>query len=76
MRETIIKGFRVKYEESEQAGINYLLYDLDIHESKVFFNEAKRNKYAEFEDDREGQFTLSYNSDGSFTLISRSGKIP
>lgn len=76
MKETIIKGFRVKYEENEQAGINYLLYDLDVQESKVFFNEARRNKYAEFEDDREGQFTLSYNSDGTYTLISRTTRIP
>jgi len=76
MKETIIKGFRVKYEEGEQAGINYLLYDLDIHEAKVFFNEAKRNKYAEFEDDKEGQFTLSYNRDGTFTLIRRTGDLP
>ena len=76
MRETIVKGFRVKYEESEQTGINYLLYDLDMHESKVFFNEAKRNKYAEFEDDKEGQFTLSYNRDGTYTLIRRSRDLP
>jgi hypothetical protein len=76
MKEIYIHGFRVKHEENEQAGIKYLLYDLDAQESKVFFNEARRNRYAEFEDDREGQFTLSYNSDGSFTLISRSGKIP
>jgi len=76
MKETIIKGFRVKYEESEQAGVNFLLYDLDIHESRVFFNEAKRNKYAEFEDDKEGQFTLSYNRDGTYTLLRRSRDLP
>jgi hypothetical protein len=76
MKEINIHGLRVKYEESEQAGINYLLYDLDTQESKVFFNEARRNKYAEFEDDREGQFTLSYNTDGTYTLMRRTGDRP
>ena len=76
MKEIYIHGLKVKYEDNEQAGINYLLYDLDAKEAKVFFNEAKRNKYAEFEDDKEGQFTLSYNSDGSYTLVSRSGNVP
>jgi hypothetical protein len=65
MKEIYIHGLKVKYEDNERTGINYLLYDLDAKEAKVFFNEAKRNKYAEFEDDKEGQFTLSYNSDGS-----------
>lgn len=76
MKEIYIHGHKVKYEDNEQAGINYLLYDLDAQESKVFFNEAKRNKYAEFEDDKEGQFTLSYNADGSYSLMTRSGKVP
>jgi hypothetical protein len=76
MKEIYIHGFKVKYEENEQAGINYLLYDLDIHESRVFFDQARAKKYAEFEDDREGQFTLSYNSDGSYTLMTRSGNVP
>jgi len=76
MKEVNIRGFRVKYEESEQAGINYLLYDLDIHESRVFFDQARAKKYAEFEDDREGQYTLSYNQGGTYTLIRRSGDLP
>jgi hypothetical protein len=76
MKEIYIQGLKVKYEDNERAGINYLLYDLDAKEAKVFFNEAKRNKYAEFEDDKEGQFTLSYSSDGNYTLVSRSGNVP
>lgn len=40
MKEIYIRGFKVKYEEDEQNGINYL-------------------------------YTLSYNQDGSYTLISR-----
>jgi hypothetical protein len=76
MKEIIIRGFKVKYEESEQPGINYLLYDLGPQEAKVFFEQARAKKYAEFEDDREGQYTLSYNRDGSYTLIRRSGDYP
>jgi len=71
MKEVFIRGFKVRYEEGDQGGINYLLYDLDAEESRVFFNEAKRNKYAAFEDDKEGQFSLSYDKDGSFTLMRR-----
>lgn len=76
MRQINVHGFRVKYEENEQAGINYLMYDLSAQEAKVFFNEARRNRFAEFEDDREGQFTLSYNTDGTYTLLSRTGQVP
>ena len=71
MKEVFIRGFKVRYEEGDQNGINYLLYDLDAEESRVFFNEAKRNKYASFEDDKEGQFSLSYDKDGSLTLMRR-----
>jgi len=76
VKEIFIKGLKVKYEESEQAAVNYLLYDLDTHEVKVFFDEAKMRKYAEFEDDKEGQYTLSYNQDGSYTLLRRRGDLP
>ena len=72
MKEVFIHGLKVKYEEGEQAGINYLLNDLDVNESRVFFDQARDKKYVEFEDDREGQYTLSYNREGSYTLIRRS----
>ena len=72
MKEVFIHGFKIKYEESEQAGVNYLLNDLDVNESRVFFDQARDKKYVEFEDDREGQYTLSYNREGSYTLIRRS----
>lgn len=71
MKEIYIHGFKVKYEDNSKGGINYLLYDLDREESKVFFNNARRSKFSEFEDDREGQYTLSYNNDGTYTLIRR-----
>lgn len=70
MKEIYIHGFKVKYEENAKRGIDYLLYDLDREEAKVFFDQARARRYAKFEDDREGQFTLTYNHD-SYTLIKR-----
>jgi len=71
MKEVKIHGFKVKYEDNAKAGIDYLRYDLDSEEARVFFNQAKLKKYAKFEDDDDRQFTLSYSSDGTYTLIRR-----
>lgn len=71
MKEVKIHGFKVKYEDNARAGIDYLLYDLDSEEARVFFSQAKLKKYAKFEDDQDRQFTLSYNLDGTYTLIRR-----
>ena len=71
MKEVKIHGFKVKYEDNAKVGIDYLLYDLDSEEARVFFNQAKLKKYAKFEDDQDRQFTLSYNLDGTYTLIRR-----
>lgn len=71
MKQISIHGFKVQYEDNAQEGINYLLYDLDRDEAMVFFDQAKLRRYSRFEDEREGQYTLSYNSDGSYTLIKR-----
>ena len=68
MKETYVRGFKVSYEDSAKKGIDYLLYDLDQEEAKVFFEQAKQKKEARFEDDEERQFTLSYSPDGSYTL--------
>lgn len=71
MKETIIHGFKTKYEENAKPGIDYLLYDLDKEEATVFFKQAKREKFAKFEDDYEHQFTLMYNPDDTYTLLRR-----
>jgi len=71
MKEIYIHGFKVKYEDNAKEGIDYLLYDLDREEAKVFFEQAHLRGYSQFEDDREGQYTLSYNNDGTYTLIRR-----
>jgi len=72
MRETRVRNYKVKYEENAKEGIKYLLYDLDSEEARVFFDQARAHKYAKFEDDSERQYTLSYNSDGTYTLTRRS----
>ena len=71
MNEAIIHGLRVKYENNAKEGIEYLRNDLDREEARVFFNEARRRKYAKFEDDQERQYTLFFNSDGSYSLVRR-----
>lgn len=71
MKEIRIHGFKVKYEDNARPGIDYLLYDLDSEEARVFFYQAKLKKYAKFEDDEDRQFTLSFNLDGTYTLIRR-----
>lgn len=67
-------GQYVKYDDQEKNisyGINYLSYDLSPEEVKVFFNEAKIKGQAQFEDHYNRNFTLMYNSDYTYTLISR-----
>ena len=71
MKQVNIHGFRVKCEGNAQMGRDYLRYDLDREEAGGFFEHARTKKYAKFEDDREGQYTLSYNYDGTYTLIKR-----
>jgi len=71
MKETYIYGFRVKYEDNAKDGVNYLFSDLDRDEARVFFDQAKARKSAKFEDDEDRQFTLSYDGDGSYSLMRR-----
>jgi hypothetical protein len=61
---TYIHGHYVKYDSSDSVvsyGVSYLRYDLDSEEARVFFDFAKRNGKAKFEDDNEYQFTLKYD---------------
>ena len=50
MKEATILGFKVEYEEKAKGGINYLLYDLDPPESRVFFDQARDKKQAHGQD--------------------------
>jgi len=71
MKKIYIHGFKVEYEDNVKRGVNYLLYDLDREEARVFFDQARLRKHAEFEDDEEGQYTLNYNGSNFYTLVKR-----
>lgn len=71
MKEMSIHGFKVRYEDNAKSGVDYLVYDLQSEEARVFFDQAKQKLYAQFEDEKEGQFTITYNADGSYTIFKR-----
>jgi hypothetical protein len=71
MLETYIHNFKVKYEQNAQGGMYYLKNDLDQKEAKIYFDQAKRKKAVNFEDHQDRDYTLSYNTDGTFTLVRR-----
>ncbi|MFH1749916.1 MAG: hypothetical protein ABH837_03440 [bacterium] len=58
----------VYYQKNAKAGIDYLQYDLDSSESRVFFDQARIRGKADFEDDKEGQFTLDYQNNKYFLI--------
>jgi len=71
MKQISIHGYRTKYEDDAYNGVRHLLEDLQYEEAKVFFEQARQYRSAQFEDDFEGQYTLSYNRDGTYTLSKR-----
>ncbi len=71
IQKTYIHGYTVEYEDSNaEQGAHYLKDDLSQSESQVFFDQAKKNGAAEFEDDNDNQFTLMH-VDGTFVVIRR-----
>lgn len=70
MEKTTIHGFGVYYEKDAYAGITHLRDDLDFAEARVFFDQARSRGSANFEDDEDRQFTLSYRG-GVYTLLRR-----
>jgi len=71
LSKTLVHGFKTYYSNDIKTGIDYLRYDLDYSEAKVFFNQARIYGRANFEDDDDRQYVLIYNSDGSYTLKKR-----
>ncbi len=57
--ETTVHGFIVAYDEESAEGINFLRDELKFEEAKIFFNQAKK-KSAEFKDDKNRPYLLSY----------------
>lgn len=66
-----IHGFSVLSDESVKHGLDYLDYDLQYEEAKVFFDEARLRGEAQFEDDHEHQYVLRRNDDGTYALTGR-----
>lgn len=69
-KKTDVHTFPTSYEENASEGIRHLEEDLSYEEAKVFYDQARAHGSAEFEDDADRQFTLSYQS-GAYTLIRR-----
>lgn len=65
-KSTQIAGHKVYYDDRCASGIRRLRDDLDLNESKVFFNQARSRGSADFEDDQEGQYTLKYQNGAYF----------
>jgi hypothetical protein len=71
MKQISIHGYQTKYEDADYSGVRYLLEDLQYEEAEVFFEQARLHRSSQFENDFEGQYTLNYNPDGTFTLTKR-----
>jgi hypothetical protein len=70
MGQRTIHGHSISYEDDALEGVHYLQNKLDMDESKVYFDEAKRRGEAEFEDNHRWNYTLTYN-DGTYVLTRR-----
>ena len=71
MAETrLIHGHNVTFEENAHDGIRYLRDDLDHAEAQVYFDQAKMNHAAEFEDKYNHQYTLVHEGE-NYVLLRR-----
>lgn len=66
-----VHGFITSYNEECRLAVSYLRHDLQLEEARVFFEQARMKGQADFEDERENNYTLVYNRDGTYALISR-----
>jgi len=66
-----VHGYKVFGAKNAKYGIDHLDHDLDFEEAKVFFRHARYNGPAKFEDDRDRNFTLKYNGDGTYLVEKR-----
>lgn len=68
-----IGDYALTYDDAEnnaRAGVTYLDDTLSRDESRVFFDAARSNGSAQFEDRDGRNFTIIYQN-GAYTLISR-----
>lgn len=66
-----VHGHTVSGEENALDGIRYLDHSLDYKEAEVFFDQAKSQGAAEFEDDKGRNYTLTRNKDATYTVERR-----
>lgn len=66
-----VHGHSVIGEDDALAGINYLDHKLDYQEAEAFFNQAHWRGSVEFEDDKGKNYTLTRNSDATYTVTKR-----
>lgn len=67
-----VHGFWVEFEEEAKEGLRHLRDDLQYNEARTLFDAARLKGSAEFEDDRDRDWTLTYNrSKGTYTLVRR-----
>jgi len=66
-----VHGYKICYDPTAINGINYLKYDLSAVEALVFIKYAQMYGSAQFEDDKDRNYTLVKSADGKFTLVLR-----
>ncbi len=66
-----IHGFYLNFEDADRDGVYYLRQDLQYREAKTLFDAARVQGSAHFEDDQDRDWSLNYNSDGTYTLVRR-----
>lgn len=71
VQSTYIGDYKLEYESEAREGVYYLRDHLERSESKVFFEMAKRNKSANFEDKSSRNFTLWHKEGNVFILTRR-----
>jgi len=64
-----VYGFLVRFEQDLREGITYLSQDLQVEEAKTLFNAAKLTGRAEFEDDEDRDWTLTYIREGDVYIL-------
>jgi len=65
-----IHGHTVHGEDDAVKGLEHLDNDLDSGEAKALFDQARYRGQAQFEDDEDRNYTLTYD-DGRYTVTRR-----
>ncbi len=64
-----VHGFWVRFEQDLREGIIYLSEDLQAEEAKTIFDAARLTGRAEFEDDEDRDWTLTYIRDDDIYVL-------